>query len=299
MPMTSREVATMSTKEIAELTGKEHKNVLADCRTMFDGLGMHSAEFSAQYKDSTGRTLPLFNLPKDLTFTLVAGYSVELRHRIVTRWLELESKAAPAPEPAFALPKSYSAALIELAAQVEARIDRGVRAWGRIKATAAEQRELWREVGEALLVGRKLHKADRAFSQWCKATGFGDIHRNYRAASMWLATVHVLLAPDGVSDPIELRRLHTEQEASQALPEDLKAIPEPIPQAPVLAPEDAEKVVKLIHRAHWLRGSSQCPRGKPQGVDLQGRDRMLPGVMLPGPRDFRKKPPGAPGRRVA
>lgn len=85
---------TMTSREIAELTGKHHKDVLYDIRCMLDQLGMHSADFSAQYKDSTGRTLPMFTLPKDLTLTLIAGYSVPLRHRIVTRWQELEADAA-------------------------------------------------------------------------------------------------------------------------------------------------------------------------------------------------------------
>jgi phage regulator Rha-like protein len=85
----------MSSREIAELTGKEHKNVLADVRNMLEQLGMHSAEFSAQYKDSTGRSLLCFNLPKDLTITLVSGYSIPMRHRIVTRWLELEKAVKP------------------------------------------------------------------------------------------------------------------------------------------------------------------------------------------------------------
>lgn len=82
----------MTSREIAELTGKEHKNVLADIRNTLDALGLRSADFSAQYRDSTGRTLPAFALPKDLTLTLVAGYSVPLRHRIVTRWMELEER---------------------------------------------------------------------------------------------------------------------------------------------------------------------------------------------------------------
>lgn len=38
---------TMSSREIAELTGKEHKNVLADIRRMFFELGEAEAEFSA------------------------------------------------------------------------------------------------------------------------------------------------------------------------------------------------------------------------------------------------------------
>lgn len=87
----------MTSREIAELTGKEHKDVLYDIRNMLDKLEKHWAPFSAQYKDSTGRTLPMFALPKDLTITLVSGYDVVRRHAIVTRWLELEGndKASP------------------------------------------------------------------------------------------------------------------------------------------------------------------------------------------------------------
>lgn len=89
--------ATMTSREIANLCEKEHKNVLADVRSMLDQLGMRWAEFSAQYKDGSGRSLPCFNLPKDLTLTLVSGYNVVLRKRIIDRWLELESRTlAPA-----------------------------------------------------------------------------------------------------------------------------------------------------------------------------------------------------------
>lgn len=80
----------MTSREIAELTGKQHKDVLFDIRNTLEQLGINSAEFSAQYKDSTGRTLPMFALPKDLTITLVSGYSIPMRHKIVTRWMELE-----------------------------------------------------------------------------------------------------------------------------------------------------------------------------------------------------------------
>jgi phage antirepressor YoqD-like protein len=45
-----------------------------------------------------GQTYREFSLPKDLSITLVSGYSVAMRHRIVTRWQELESQATK-PDP--------------------------------------------------------------------------------------------------------------------------------------------------------------------------------------------------------
>lgn len=71
-------------------------NGLRDIRAMLNALGQAEFSFESSYRDSTGRTLPMFNLPKDLTLTLVADYNVVLRHRIVTRWQELEAQQAPA-----------------------------------------------------------------------------------------------------------------------------------------------------------------------------------------------------------
>lgn len=86
----------MSSREIAELTGKRHADVMRDARNMFDQLGLVASSFAGYYVASNGKSNPLFNLPKDLTLTLVSGYSVPLRHRIVTRLQELESAKAPA-----------------------------------------------------------------------------------------------------------------------------------------------------------------------------------------------------------
>ncbi len=113
-PTRSGSTSEMSSREIAELTGKEHKNVLADIRKMLNELGKTSAEFSANLPDAYGRLQQVFNLPKDLTITLVSGYNVQMRHRIVTRWQELEFKVS---QPA--IPQSLPEAL-RLAADVAA-----------------------------------------------------------------------------------------------------------------------------------------------------------------------------------
>lgn len=103
---------TMSSREIAELTGKRHDHVLADCRKMFEALNIQSADFSADYKDSKGRVYQEFLLDQDLTMTLVMGYSIELRHKVAKRWRELEEQAKKP-----AIPQTYPDAL-RLAAEL-------------------------------------------------------------------------------------------------------------------------------------------------------------------------------------
>ena len=101
-------VMTMSSLEIAELTGKQHKNVLTDIRNMLNQLEIQSAIFTADYKDSKGRTYQCYNLPKRETLILVSGYSVAMRARIIDRWQELEQKESAQ----FKMPKTLSEALL-------------------------------------------------------------------------------------------------------------------------------------------------------------------------------------------
>ena len=93
----SNAILTMTTREIALLTAKDHRHVLTDARVMLETLGIDCAGFSAQYKDASGKSNPMFILPKRETFILVSGYSLAMRARIIDRWQELEGKpAAPA-----------------------------------------------------------------------------------------------------------------------------------------------------------------------------------------------------------
>jgi hypothetical protein len=73
----------MSSIEIAKLTGKQHKHVLDGIRKVLDEVGIDSAGFSAQYKDSTGRALPCFNLPRQECDLIIAGYSAKYRLAII------------------------------------------------------------------------------------------------------------------------------------------------------------------------------------------------------------------------
>jgi phage regulator Rha-like protein len=50
---------------------------LRDIEKMLAALEITDPKLGGSYQDSTGRSLPCFNLPKDLTFTLVLGYDVK------------------------------------------------------------------------------------------------------------------------------------------------------------------------------------------------------------------------------
>lgn len=113
LPITEKNASlTMSSVEIAQLCEKRHDHVMRDVRLMLEELEIQSPHFWGDYTDSKGRTYPCFYLPKDLTLTLIAGYNVKLRKRIIDRWQELEAKQA------VQLPQTFAEAL-RLAADLE------------------------------------------------------------------------------------------------------------------------------------------------------------------------------------
>ncbi len=83
---------TMSTLEIAKLTGKRHDHVMRDTQKMMEQLNIHAPQFWGSYKTKQGNEYGLFNLPKRETLILVSGYNVELRAKIIDRWEFLERK---------------------------------------------------------------------------------------------------------------------------------------------------------------------------------------------------------------
>jgi len=84
-------VTSMSSLEIAELTGKRHDHVMNDIRKMLEELEVLTPVFSGMRK-VRGKEYEVFNLPKRETLILVSGYSVSMRASIIDRWQELETK---------------------------------------------------------------------------------------------------------------------------------------------------------------------------------------------------------------
>lgn len=104
MNLIQSNAATMSSREIAELTGKRHDNVVQLIRKLeIDQI--LTPEF--QEIELKGRFLPCYLLGKRDSMVLVARLSPEFTAAIVDRWQELESNQAPA------IPQTYAAALIE------------------------------------------------------------------------------------------------------------------------------------------------------------------------------------------
>lgn len=105
LPVAIQSKLTMSSVEISEFTGKEHKHVLRDIRAMLAEI--ESDQNWADYKDSMGRVQPMLVLDKEQTLCLIAGYSAKARMAIIKRWQELEGQQKPA------IPQTYAAALLE------------------------------------------------------------------------------------------------------------------------------------------------------------------------------------------
>jgi phage antirepressor YoqD-like protein len=89
---------TMSSREIAELTGKEHKNVKRDCEIMFTELELDTLSFERIYLDGMNRQQTEYLLTYELVQTLITGYNIKLRHAVIQRLNELETKASQPKE---------------------------------------------------------------------------------------------------------------------------------------------------------------------------------------------------------
>lgn len=101
---------TMSSLQIAELTGKAHSNVMRDIRNIIEQLedkGAFKFELTS-YTDRSNRQNSCYLLTKKDCLLLASGYNANLRAKIINRWeeLELEKKNG-----SFQVPQSFAEAL--------------------------------------------------------------------------------------------------------------------------------------------------------------------------------------------
>ena len=110
---------TMSSLQIAEITGKRHDAILRDIRHLITkGVNAHNF-VEVEYTDKKGEKRPCFELTKKGCLILASGYDAKLRERIIDRWEELESEKQ---KECFQVPKSFSEAL-QLAADQARQIE--------------------------------------------------------------------------------------------------------------------------------------------------------------------------------
>lgn len=82
----------MTSLEIAEVTGKEHKNIMRDIRSVLE-QGVNQLNFELiEYKDAKGETRPCYHLTPKGCLILASGYNAVLREKIIDRLFELEAK---------------------------------------------------------------------------------------------------------------------------------------------------------------------------------------------------------------
>ena len=94
---------TMSSREIADLTGKGVRHVHRDIRNMLAELGIPEPEERVQKMDRTDSKgifatfrvngqVETYHMDENLTLTLLTGYSTKMRNAVIVRWKQLEQE---------------------------------------------------------------------------------------------------------------------------------------------------------------------------------------------------------------
>ncbi|MGP7732955.1 phage antirepressor KilAC domain-containing protein [Oceanimonas smirnovii] len=164
---------TMSSMEIAELTGKRHGDVIRDIRTMLEQLGDDAdLRHVVEVRDARGYTAE-FKMDRYHTEILVTGYDVKRRAAVIKRWFDLETGAST----------PMAQALPNFANPVEA-----ARAWA--DAKEAEQK--------ALQQAEQARPAVEFVSRYVDATGLQNLSNVAKMLSYGPIKFSRLLAEDGI-----------------------------------------------------------------------------------------------------
>ncbi|ELI8407867.1 Rha family transcriptional regulator [Yersinia enterocolitica] len=84
------DVTKMSSREIATLTGKQHKNVKRDVEVMLEDLKEDKLKFEHIYLDTMNRKQSEYLLDREHVECLLTGYSAQLRMKVIRRLRQIE-----------------------------------------------------------------------------------------------------------------------------------------------------------------------------------------------------------------
>ncbi len=177
---------TMSSREIAQLCEKEHFNVKRDCEVMFKGLQLDALKFEGIYFDSLNRQQTEYLLDEELTMTLVTGYNIVLRNRVIKRWKELESRELSKMEILQMALESEQQKLV-LQTQLELQAPK-VQYFDRVAdvGNLMTASTVGKKLGMSAQVLNKhlkplkvydLRQAGKVFAQWFIDKGFGEVKK--------------------------------------------------------------------------------------------------------------------------
>lgn len=86
-------LVTMTSVEIAQITGKEHKNIMRDIEDEISKLGTEISQLifePSEYVNERGRRYPCYNLKKDGVLQLGARYDAKIRFTLIQKMNQLE-----------------------------------------------------------------------------------------------------------------------------------------------------------------------------------------------------------------
>lgn len=158
--ITSNQPLTMSSREIAGYTEKQHQHVKRDIEKMFVELELDVSKCGRIYLDSMNRKQTEYLLDRDQTDCLLTGYSAKARMTVIKRWKELEKAQKPQ------LPQTFAEAL-QLAADQARKLE--------IAAPKVEFHD--KVVNDAATfsirdAAKKIQQRPNKFNEWLRLEGY-------------------------------------------------------------------------------------------------------------------------------
>ena len=188
---------TMTSREMADLCGKEHRNVLSLIRLLV-GRGLLKNSTPHQYThEQNGQEYIEFLSDQRDSLVIVARLSPEFTAAVIDRWQELEANATSP-----VIPQSFADALqlaadqarqLELAKPKINHYDNVVERAGLLNATQVAQKVRLSAVAmnkilDELGVYNKAVKRSRVFQQWFIDKGLGEVKQTDQGFSQALFT---------------------------------------------------------------------------------------------------------------